>query len=96
MVLNASRHHSNEHLNVPTVVQVLDRCSTPHGITATSTHDCRPVTDGLVTVLNASRHHSNEHPVGLVAKVASLQCSTPHGITATSTAQQGAVSLWCE
>jgi len=62
-VLNASRHHSNEHTprHGPAGGEQA-RCSTPHGITATSTTCESPQQDLAHQVLNASRHHSNEHP----------------------------------
>ena len=59
-MLNASRHHSDDDALLADAMRADERCSTPRGITATTTRSAGGEHVARANVLNASRHHSDD------------------------------------
>ncbi len=85
-VLNALRHHREEHATTLSKDERAAMCSTPCGITGRSTRHPPGRRRHRHCVLNALRHHREEDSSGTAASSSSGEvCSTPCGITGRST-----------
>ncbi len=73
-VLNALRHHREEHRGALPLMRVTGWCSTPCGITGRSTRARFRAHADRARVLNALRHHREEHSAGSSAS-ASVRCA---------------------
>ncbi len=80
-MLNAFRHHRQDHWEITGDPAAPRSCSTPFGITDKITVGEIGPGRHRAEVLNAFRHHRQDHVEGHPRDDAGLQCSTPFGIT---------------
>src|SRR6266542_2734927 len=88
-VLNAFRHHRDDHGQEKRHENERILCSTPFGITEMITAAYLQHTGGIRSVLNAFRHHSDDHAEHLHLHAVTDLCSPPFGITEMITGEIG-------